>query len=71
MVVHLISAPSPYPFDLFEHLWTVDRLQRLGISRFFDTEVEECINYVKKYENNELSDVLLLLKQFDLFYPVI
>ncbi|KAG2693657.1 hypothetical protein I3760_08G106500 [Carya illinoinensis] len=43
------GVPCVYPVDLFEHIWTVDRLQRLGISRYFQTEIKECINYVSRY----------------------
>lgn len=45
----LLLVPNVYPVDLFEHLWTVDRLQRLGISRYFQPEIKECINYVSRY----------------------
>lgn len=38
-----------YPVDLFEHLWAVDRLQRLGLSRYFEPEIEECVAYVRRY----------------------
>ena len=37
-----------YPVDLFEHIWAVDRLQRLGISRFFHPHIVECVNYVRR-----------------------
>ncbi|XP_060962863.1 ent-copalyl diphosphate synthase 1 isoform X2 [Cannabis sativa] len=40
------GVPNVYPVDLFEHLWVADRLQRLGISRFFEPQIEECIDYV-------------------------
>ncbi|KAF6162822.1 hypothetical protein GIB67_029091, partial [Kingdonia uniflora] len=43
------GAPSVYPVDLFEHLWAVDRLERLGISRYFRSEIKECLNYVYRY----------------------
>lgn len=43
-------VPGVYPVDLFEHMWAVDRLQRLGVSRYFDPEIKECINYVSRYE---------------------
>ncbi|XP_077227069.1 (-)-kolavenyl diphosphate synthase TPS28, chloroplastic-like [Tasmannia lanceolata] len=42
-------VPTIYPLDLFEHLWAVDRLERLGISRFFEPEIEKCLNYVYRY----------------------
>jgi hypothetical protein len=42
-------VPNVYPVDLFEHMWAADRLQRLGISRYFRPEIKECINYVYRY----------------------
>ncbi|KAK4741552.1 hypothetical protein SAY87_025140 [Trapa incisa] len=43
------GVPNVYPVDLFEHLWTVDRLHRLGISRYFDEEIKKCMDYVSRY----------------------
>ncbi|KAL3517580.1 hypothetical protein ACH5RR_020169 [Cinchona calisaya] len=43
------GVPNVYPVDLFEHIWAVDRLQRLGISRYFQSEINECINYIHRY----------------------
>ncbi|XP_042491513.1 ent-copalyl diphosphate synthase 1-like isoform X2 [Macadamia integrifolia] len=43
------GVPNVYPVDLFEHIWTVDRLERLGISRYFKSEIKECLNYVFRY----------------------
>ncbi|PIN17901.1 Copal-8-ol diphosphate hydratase [Handroanthus impetiginosus] len=40
------GAPHTYPVDVFGRLWAVDRLQRLGISRFFESEIESCLNYI-------------------------
>ncbi|KAF5732772.1 Copalyl diphosphate synthase [Tripterygium wilfordii] len=45
----LFPVPTAYPVDLFEHIWSVDRLQRLGISRFFQPEINECLDYVHRY----------------------
>ncbi|KAL0370520.1 UNVERIFIED_CONTAM: Kolavenyl diphosphate synthase TPS5, chloroplastic [Sesamum angustifolium] len=42
------GVPNVYPVDLFERLWAVDRLQRLGISRYFQHEIDECIDYVHR-----------------------
>ncbi|XP_015077857.1 ent-copalyl diphosphate synthase, chloroplastic [Solanum pennellii] len=47
------GVPNVYPVDLFEHIWTVDRLQRLGISRYFELEIKECIDYVSRYWTNK------------------
>ena len=35
--------------DLFEPIWAVDRLERLGISRYFQQEIEECMDYVNRF----------------------
>ncbi|KAL8151513.1 hypothetical protein V2J09_021321 [Rumex salicifolius] len=52
--------------DLFERIWVVDRLQRLGISRLFKDEIKECMEYVHKYwsedgicwaRNSEVQDI--------------
>ncbi|CAH8356853.1 unnamed protein product [Eruca vesicaria subsp. sativa] len=43
------GVPNVFPVDLFEHIWIVDRLQRLGISRYFEEEVKECLDYVHRY----------------------
>ncbi|EEF41695.1 ent-copalyl diphosphate synthase 1 [Ricinus communis] len=43
------GVPNVYPVDLFEHIWAVDRVQRLGISRYFRKELKECIDYVARY----------------------
>ncbi|KAL6564360.1 Gly-Xaa carboxypeptidase [Orobanche minor] len=47
------GVPNVYPVDLFEHIWAVDRLQRLGISRYFQSEIDECIDYVQRYWTNK------------------
>lgn len=41
-------VPNVYPVDLFEHMWIVDRLQRLGLSRYFKEEIKDCMNYVAR-----------------------
>ncbi|KAH6796582.1 hypothetical protein C2S52_021136 [Perilla frutescens var. hirtella] len=38
---------------MFEHLWCVDHLQRLGISRYFHIEIDECVKYVYIFWTNE------------------
>uniref|UniRef100_A0A0D9VES7 ent-copalyl diphosphate synthase n=1 Tax=Leersia perrieri TaxID=77586 RepID=A0A0D9VES7_9ORYZ len=43
------GVPNVYPVDLFEHLWVVDRLERLGISRYFQREIEQIMDYVNRY----------------------
>jgi hypothetical protein len=39
-------VPFVYPIEMFERLWVVDRLERLGISRFFKSEIEDYLDYV-------------------------
>lgn len=60
------GVPNVYPVDIFEHLWAVDRLQRLGISRYFEPEVEDLMEYVFRYwsekglcwaRNSEVRDI--------------
>ena len=41
--------PNVYPVDLFERLWGVDRLERLGVSRYFGEEIRRCLGYVYGY----------------------
>ncbi|KAJ7552053.1 hypothetical protein O6H91_06G039800 [Diphasiastrum complanatum] len=43
------AAPCHYPLDLFERLWAVDGLMRLGIDRFFQKEIKESLDHVYKY----------------------
>ncbi|KAJ8421794.1 hypothetical protein Cgig2_012317 [Carnegiea gigantea] len=42
------GVPNVYPVDLFEHMFAVDRLQRLGICRYFQHEIRDCISYVHR-----------------------
>ncbi|XP_077232941.1 ent-copalyl diphosphate synthase 1-like isoform X2 [Tasmannia lanceolata] len=43
------GVPNVYPVDMFEHIWAVDRLERLGISRYFKPEIKGCLDYVHRY----------------------
>nr|CAD1829160.1 unnamed protein product [Ananas comosus var. bracteatus] len=47
------AVPNVYPVDLFEHLWVVDRLARLGISRYFEHEIKSCVDYASRYWTEE------------------
>ncbi|KAL6883439.1 hypothetical protein ACP4OV_010853 [Aristida adscensionis] len=47
------GVPCVYPIDLFEHIWTVDRLERLGISRYFQHEIKHCMDYVNRHWTEE------------------
>ncbi|KAJ1433078.1 Terpenoid cyclases/protein prenyltransferase alpha-alpha toroid [Sesbania bispinosa] len=60
------GVPNVYPVDLFEHIWAVDRLERLGISRYFQKEINDCLSYVSRYwtekgicwaRNSEVQDI--------------
>ncbi|XP_061341359.1 ent-copalyl diphosphate synthase 1-like [Gastrolobium bilobum] len=60
------GVPNVYPVDLFEHIWVVDRLERLGISRYFQQEIKDCTSYVSRYwtekgicwaKNSEVQDI--------------
>nr|3S9V_A Chain A, Abietadiene synthase, chloroplastic [Abies grandis]3S9V_B Chain B, Abietadiene synthase, chloroplastic [Abies grandis]3S9V_C Chain C, Abietadiene synthase, chloroplastic [Abies grandis]3S9V_D Chain D, Abietadiene synthase, chloroplastic [Abies grandis] len=39
-------VPCHYPLDLFERLWAVDTVERLGIDRHFKEEIKEALDYV-------------------------
>ncbi|TVU33980.1 hypothetical protein EJB05_15800, partial [Eragrostis curvula] len=43
------GVPFTYPVEIFERLWVVDRLQRLGISRYFTSEIAECLDYAYRH----------------------
>ncbi|KAG2405810.1 Ent-copalyl diphosphate synthase [Vigna angularis] len=49
------GVPNVYPVDLFEHTWIFDRLDRLGISRYFQSEIKDCVTYVSR--NSEVQDI--------------
>ncbi|KAK9139794.1 hypothetical protein Scep_009475 [Stephania cephalantha] len=43
------GVPHSSPKDIFERLWVVDRLERLGIARYFRSEITECLDYVYRH----------------------
>nr|QTW97446.1 CPS5 [Artemisia annua] len=43
------GVPHTYPIDMFEHIWIVDRLQRLGIAHYFRSEIKDCVAYIYRY----------------------
>ncbi|KAL5213348.1 hypothetical protein ABZP36_024195 [Zizania latifolia] len=45
------GVPCVYPVDTFEHLWAVDRLNRLGISRYFTSEIRQCMDYAYRHRS--------------------
>ncbi|PIN17550.1 Copal-8-ol diphosphate hydratase [Handroanthus impetiginosus] len=47
------GAPHAYPVDVFGRLWAIDRLQRLGISRFFESEIKDCLSYIYSVWTNK------------------
>ncbi|XP_038974271.1 ent-copalyl diphosphate synthase 1, chloroplastic-like [Phoenix dactylifera] len=47
------GVPNLYPVDLFDRLWAVDRLERLGISRYFEPETKQCLDFVYRYWTEE------------------
>ncbi|CAI0382231.1 unnamed protein product, partial [Linum tenue] len=60
------GVPNVYPVDLFENIWAIDRMQRLGISRYFQPEITKCVDYIEKHwdqkgicwaRNSEVHDI--------------
>lgn len=47
------GVPCIYPLDVYERLWAVDRLTRLGIDRHFRSEVVECLEFVYRHWTEE------------------
>ncbi|KAL2489903.1 Ent-copalyl diphosphate synthase [Forsythia ovata] len=43
------GAPAAYPSDLFARLWAIDRLQRLGISRFFTPQIKNSLDHIYRF----------------------
>ncbi|MED6149244.1 Gly-Xaa carboxypeptidase [Stylosanthes scabra] len=43
------AVPISYPIDFFERSWVIDRLERLGISRYFQLEIKDFMNYLSRY----------------------
>nr|UPQ49788.1 ent-isopimara 8,15 diene synthase [Vittaria appalachiana] len=58
------AVPSVYPVDLFERMWMVDRLERLGISRHFHEEIHNVLQYVYR---NWTKDGLAWAKESNVF----
>ncbi|TVU29601.1 hypothetical protein EJB05_21175, partial [Eragrostis curvula] len=49
------GVPFVYPVEMYERLWAVDRLERLGISYYFRSEIESCLDYAYRWcEKNNL-----------------
>ncbi|KAF2915615.1 hypothetical protein DAI22_09g051250 [Oryza sativa Japonica Group] len=48
------GVPFLYPIEIFERVWAVDRLERLGISYYFKTEIDEyCLEYTFRHWTKE------------------
>ncbi|XP_066337374.1 monofunctional isopimaradiene synthase, chloroplastic-like isoform X2 [Miscanthus floridulus] len=43
------SVPFVYPIEMFERLWAVDRLERLGISRYFKSEIKDYLDFIYRW----------------------
>lgn len=48
------GAPHSYPVDMQARLWAIDRLQRLGISYYFEEEFKDMLDHVQRYWNQEI-----------------
>nr|A0A1L6Z3A0.1 RecName: Full=Pseudolaratriene synthase, chloroplastic; AltName: Full=Terpene synthase 8; Short=PxaTPS8; Flags: Precursor [Pseudolarix amabilis]APT40486.1 pseudolarene synthase [Pseudolarix amabilis] len=46
-------VPGMYPVDLFQRLWMVDNVERLGIDRHFKKEIQVTLDYVYSYWNGK------------------
>ena len=49
MILFLTPAPCACPIDLFEHMWMVDTIQRLGIEHYFHEEISDVLDYVYRF----------------------
>ncbi|KAF9618788.1 hypothetical protein IFM89_002656 [Coptis chinensis] len=58
-----------YPIDLFEHIWSVDRLERLAVSRYFKAEIEECVNYLSRQSNQAVTGLFNLYRVAQVLFP--
>ncbi|TVU29592.1 hypothetical protein EJB05_21166, partial [Eragrostis curvula] len=47
------GVPFVYPVEMYERLWAVDRLERLGISYYFRSEIESCLDYAYSHWTQE------------------
>ncbi|KAK4364805.1 hypothetical protein RND71_016163 [Anisodus tanguticus] len=48
------GAPHSFPVDMQARLWAIDRLQRLGISYYFEEEFKDMLDHVQRYWNEEI-----------------
>ncbi|KAG2583711.1 hypothetical protein PVAP13_6KG192924 [Panicum virgatum] len=47
------GAPFVFPVELYERLWVVDRLERLGLSSCFRSEINSNLDYAYRHWNDE------------------
>jgi len=64
-----MPAPNVYPVDLFERLWTVDRIERLGIARYFESEITDSLEYVYRWFST-FNAYLIAISWFKYYYAV-
>lgn len=50
------AVPCCYPLDVFHNLWVVDTLERLGISRYFQEEIEFMLSSAYRYMHTKIRD---------------
>nr|AKP96363.1 putative labda-7,13E-dienyl diphosphate synthase [Grindelia integrifolia] len=43
------GVPTFYPTDMYEQIWIVDRLQRLGIAHYFSSEINNFVDHIYRY----------------------
>ncbi|WOK97777.1 Bifunctional levopimaradiene synthase, chloroplastic [Canna indica] len=51
------NAPCQYPIDLFERIWVIDTIQRLGIDHHFTKETIDALDYVSWGRDNTVPDI--------------
>ncbi|MED6221373.1 Gly-Xaa carboxypeptidase [Stylosanthes scabra] len=57
------AVPNSYPIDLYEHNWIVDRLERLGISRYFQLEIKDNgIGWTRYWTVPEIDDTVMAFR---------
>lgn len=49
MILFLPPAPCVYPIDIFDRIWMVDTIHRLGIDRHFSEEISDVLDYVYRF----------------------
>ncbi|RLM78351.1 hypothetical protein C2845_PM12G17950 [Panicum miliaceum] len=54
-IVHKFNggAPFVYPVELYERIWVVDRLERLGLASYFRAEIDSYLDYAYRHWSDE------------------